>query len=147
MISLSKRYFMHKKFLATGAVLGGLAVLIGAYGAHGLERMTSDPKTLRGFETGAEYQMYHSIALLLAGILFERFANKWIRLAGKFFIAGIILFSGSLYVLSFLRHLDSTAVRFVGPITPLGGLCFIVGWMFLLAGVTRKDTTEVNSKL
>ena len=83
------------------AVFAGLAVILGAFGAHGLERVTSDEKILHGFHTGVQYQMFHGLALLAIAIGVEKFQNKWIVWAGNCFIAGIILFSGSLYLLSF----------------------------------------------
>jgi uncharacterized membrane protein YgdD (TMEM256/DUF423 family) len=130
---------MHKRFLATGAVLGGLAVAIGAFGAHGLQQLTSDPVILHSFETGVEYQVYHSLALLVTAVIYEKFPNRWMRWAGTCFIAGILFFSGSLYVLSMLKIMESPGVKWVGPVTPLGGLFFIAGWMCILAGVTRKN--------
>jgi uncharacterized membrane protein YgdD (TMEM256/DUF423 family) len=128
---------MHKQYLVVAAVLGGLAVALGAFGAHGLENITNDEKILHGFQTGVQYQMYHALALMATGILSAHFANQWMRWAANCFLTGIILFSGSLYLLTFLKIQGSTAIRFVGPITPLGGLFFIAGWLFLLVAVLR----------
>ena len=130
---------MHKNFLIAAAICGGLAVALGAFGAHGLESITTDEKILHGFQTGVQYQMIHALVLLAVAMLFEKFPGKWIRWAGMFFISGIILFSGSLYLLTFLKIQESSAVKLVGPVTPLGGICFIAGWLFLLiAAVKRK---------
>jgi uncharacterized membrane protein YgdD (TMEM256/DUF423 family) len=129
---------MHKPFLTAGAIFGGLAIALGAFGAHGLERVTTDAKILHSFQTGVQYQMYHALALLAAGILFEKFPGKWIRWAGNAFIIGILLFSGSLYLLTFLKIQGSTT-RIVGPITPLGGIVFILGWASLVVAITRKS--------
>ena len=129
---------MHRGLLSAGAIFGALAVALGAFGAHGLERLTDDAKTLHGFRTGVEYQMYHAFALLVAGILYGGFPVKWLKWAGNCFIAGIVLFSGSLYLLTFLKIQDSSAVKFVGPLTPLGGLFFIAGWLLLFVAVIRK---------
>ncbi len=130
---------MHKGALSAGAIFGGLAVALGAFGAHGLERLTSDQKILHGFQTGTQYQVYHAFALLAAAIIFEKFPNKWIKWAVACFIVGILLFSGSLYLLTFLKIQGSTATRIVGPVTPLGGILFIVGWICLLTGVMKKN--------
>ena len=130
---------MHRGLLSAGAIFGALAVAFGAFGAHGLERLTDDVKTLNGFRTGVEYQMYHAFALLIAGILFDKFPVTWLKWAGNCFMAGILLFSGSLYILTFLKIQDSGAVRFVGPLTPLGGLFFIAGWLLLFVAVIRKS--------
>ncbi len=129
---------MNKKLLIAASVFGGLAVALGAFGAHGLESITSDAKILHGFQTGVHYQMYHSLALLVIAIMYEKFQNKSIKWAGNFFITGIILFSGSLYLLTFLQIQESSAVKIVGPITPLGGIFFITGWLFLLMAAIKK---------
>lgn len=130
---------MYKNLFITAAVFGGLAVAFGAFGAHGLESITADEKILHGFQTGVQYQMYHALALLAVAILYEKNRDKWFAWAGHCFIAGILLFSGSLYLLTFLKIQASSAVRWVGPVTPLGGIFFITGWLFLLiAGIKKK---------
>ena len=130
---------MHRGYLSAGAILGALAVALGAFGAHGLENLTDDARTLHGFSTGVEYQMYHALALIAIGIIYDKIPNRWLGWAGACFILGIILFSGSLYLLTFLKIQNSTATKIVGPVTPLGGIFFIAGWMFLLAGVIKKN--------
>jgi uncharacterized membrane protein YgdD (TMEM256/DUF423 family) len=129
---------MSKHFLIGASFFGGTGVAFGAFGAHGLEKLTTDSKILHGFQTGAQYQLYHALALLAVAILYEKFPVKAMKWAGYSFIAGIILFSGSLYLLTFLKIQESSAVKFVGPITPLGGICFIAGWLLLLVAVARK---------
>lgn len=129
---------MYKNYVIMAAIFGGLAVVLGAFGAHGLERVTSDEKILHGFHTGIQYQMYHALALLAIALMAEKFQNKWIKWAGNCFIAGIILFSGSLYLLTFLKIQESSAVKFVGPVTPLGGVFFIAGWLCLLLAAMKK---------
>ncbi|HMK27106.1 MAG TPA: DUF423 domain-containing protein [Chitinophagaceae bacterium] len=129
---------MHKRFLIIAAIFGGLAVILGAFGAHGLEKITSDEKILHGFQTGVQYQMYHALALLAIAIMYEKFQTTWIKWAGNCFITGIILFSGSLYTLTLLKIQESSAVKFVGPVTPLGGIFFILGWLFLLIAAMKK---------
>jgi uncharacterized membrane protein YgdD (TMEM256/DUF423 family) len=129
---------MHRTSLVYAAIFGGLAVALGAFGAHSLERLTTDAKVLHGFHTGVEYQMYHALALLATGILAANYRSNWIKWASRCFITGIILFSGSLYIITFLKIQGSTGVRFAGPITPLGGMFFIFGWLCLLVAVLRK---------
>jgi uncharacterized membrane protein YgdD (TMEM256/DUF423 family) len=133
---------MHKNYLIAAAVFGGLAVAFGAFGAHSLENITADEKILHGFQTGVQYQMYHALALLGVAILYEKEKSKWMKWAGNFFIAGIILFSGSLYLLTFLEIQESSAIKIVGPITPLGGICFIAGWFFLLVTTLKRKKNE-----
>jgi uncharacterized membrane protein YgdD (TMEM256/DUF423 family) len=129
---------MHKNYLVAAAIFGVSGVALGAFGAHGLQNVTSDEKILHIFQTAVQYQMYHALALLAAGMMYEKFSNKWIKWAGACFITGIILFSGSLYLLTLLKLQGSTTVRFIGPVTPLGGIFFIIGWLFLLMGVVKK---------
>ena len=109
--------------VALGAVNAALAVAAGAFAAHGLrERLT--PRALEIFETGARYHLIHAVAMVLAGILLARGP-------GLLFQAGVILFSGSLYALAL------TDVKFLGAITPIGGLLFLAGWLWLAISAWR----------
>ncbi len=128
---------MHKTYLATGALLGALAVALGAFGAHGLKQIVP-PETVSSFQTGVQYQVYHALALLLTGIIFEKFPGKKLKWAGMSFIAGIILFSGSLYLLTAMRATDKVGMESIGIITPFGGLFFILGWLLLASGILSK---------
>ena len=129
---------MHKNYLIAAAIFGGLAVVLGAFGAHGLEGITKDEKILHGFQTGVQYQMYHALALLAIALLTDRLPGKGLKWAASCFITGIILFSGSLYLLTILKIQESNAVKFAGPITPLGGVFFIAGWVCLLIAAVKK---------
>jgi uncharacterized membrane protein YgdD (TMEM256/DUF423 family) len=124
---------MDRVFLAVAAVSAFLAVSAGAFGAHALRARLSDD-LLNTFQTAATYQMYHALALLGVGILLARFSvdgSVWLTAAGWLFIAGTLLFSGSLYALAL------TETRWLGAITPLGGVAFLLGWLALAVGVTR----------
>src|SRR3982074_1022605 len=112
---------MNRSFLSIAALLGALSVVLGAFAAHKLREMVS-PDAVAVFETGVRYQFYHVFALLLVALLSEKFSNKWMVRAGNFFIIGIILFSGSLYVLTALKAAENTGLKYVGAITPIGGL-------------------------
>ena len=115
---------MDRTFLLAGSIAGFIAVGFGAFGAHGLrDRLT--PDMLAIFETGVRYHMYHALALLVTAALAPRMPGKAIVAAGWLFIAGIVLFSGSLYVLAV------TGMRILGAITPFGGLAFLAGWAAL----------------
>ena len=111
-------------FFSIGAVFGLLAVVLGAFGAHGLEGTLSDHALAR-YHTGVEYQFYHVGALLIIGVLAPQLPSKLLTFAGLAFTAGIILFSGSLYVYAL------TGNKIFGMITPVGGLLFIIGWIIL----------------
>jgi uncharacterized membrane protein YgdD (TMEM256/DUF423 family) len=118
--------------IQTAAVLGALAVIFGAFGAHALEEMLVSTGRLDTYETAVSYHFYHSLALLMVGILSLHFpGNKRMNYSALFFIAGILIFSGSLYVLCLSQ------VTWLGAITPLGGLSFILGWVMLLLSVNK----------
>jgi uncharacterized membrane protein YgdD (TMEM256/DUF423 family) len=133
---------MSKKLVLAGALFAALAVIIGAFAAHGLQKYLDtgemDAKSLDVFQTGARYQMYHAFALIACGILAQLFGeNKMYKIAGILFITGIIFFSGSVYLLSTAKVLGIENWKWLGPITPIGGLCFITGWIFLAIGTRR----------
>jgi uncharacterized membrane protein YgdD (TMEM256/DUF423 family) len=122
---------MHKRFLIIAAVLGALSVVSGAFGAHALKETLSE-QSLSTYETAVRYQFYHVFALALTGILCRLYSSNRLKYAGIFFISGIILFSGSLYLLCFMP-----AFSWIGAITPLGGVCFVTGWLLLAAGISK----------
>ena len=128
---------MHKRFVVTGAVLGAIAVALGAFGAHGLKQIVA-AETVQTFQTGVQYQMYHALALLITGLLYEKCSQRFIKTAGILFIIGIILFSGSLYLLTAGKATETIALDKAGIITPLGGLAFIGGWVFLFISAVRS---------
>lgn len=119
--------------LAGGACLALLGVMAGAFGAHGLRGLV-DARGLEVFQTAVMYQIVHSIALILVAILAGiGLPRKLLKTAASFFFAGILLFSGSLYLLVL------TDIRWVGPVTPVGGVCFMVGWALMLAAALRQQ--------
>ena len=127
---------MHKGFLITALVLGAASVILGAFGAHALKKLVPEA-AITIFETGVRYQFYHVFALALAAILYQNFSNNLISWAGACFIIGIILFSGSLYVLTYAKAVNSSSFSWVGPVTPLGGLFLIAGWILLAVAVIK----------
>jgi len=113
-----------RTFLLVGAVAAFLAVTLGAFGAHGLRgRLT--PEMLAVFETGVRYHMYHALAIILVAVVMGRMSGWLIQTAGWCFVAGIVLFSGSLYALAL------SGVTVLGAITPIGGVAFLAGWACL----------------
>jgi uncharacterized membrane protein YgdD (TMEM256/DUF423 family) len=119
---------MERTFMALGATLAGLAVALGAFAAHGLRNRLT-PELLAIFETGVRYQMYHALALLAVALATPRWPGA--ATAGWLVLAGIVVFSGSLYVLA------ATGVRWLGAVTPLGGLAFLAGWAMLARAALR----------
>jgi uncharacterized membrane protein YgdD (TMEM256/DUF423 family) len=130
---------MHKSFLRTASLLGALAVALGAFGAHALRGKVPDI-AVNTFETGVRYQFYHVLALMLIGIIYKDFKNKWILLSGNLFVLGTILFSGSLYLLTFILATLKTGFSWIGILTPIGGIVLIAGWFCLLLGVMRSSS-------
>lgn len=128
---------MHKGFLKTGFLLAAFSVAMGAFAAHGLKDLVSQ-NAINTFETAVRYQFYHVFALLLTAMLYRDFKSTSIRIAGWLFITGIILFSGSLYLLAIIQGMVQPGYRWVGAITPIGGVAFIAGWLFLFAAMFKR---------
>ncbi|HKK74675.1 MAG TPA: DUF423 domain-containing protein [Saprospiraceae bacterium] len=122
-------------FIRLAAIFGALAVILGAFGAHSLERLIS-PDALDTFETGIRYHFYHTIMIALVGVLLHSRPIKIWRTAAWLFAVGILLFSGSIYLLSIREIVDLGS--WLGPITPIGGTFFIAGWVCLLVGTFKK---------
>jgi uncharacterized membrane protein YgdD (TMEM256/DUF423 family) len=116
---------MEKTFVLIGAVMGGLGVALGAFGAHGLKGVLT-PDMLANFETGVRYHMYHVFAMIAAAFMLSRAPDSGLATAaGWLFLAGTVVFSGSLYLMAF------TGMRWLGAITPIGGAALIAGWVCL----------------
>lgn len=121
---------MDRLFLILGACSAAIGVACGAFGAHSLKDKV-EPRLIEVFETGARYQMYHAFALLAVGLIWSRWPSAWATSAGWLFVAGTVFFSGSLYAMTF------TGIRALGAITPIGGVCFIGGWVCLALAVWK----------
>lgn len=120
-----------KVFAILGAVSALLSVALGAFGAHALKN-TLSPAMQVTFETGVRYQMYHSLALFVVAWAIDRFGPSLFAPAGWFLVAGIVIFSGSLYILTI------SGIRWLGAITPIGGVSFIIGWGMLAYGFWKN---------
>ena len=121
-----------KLFLMLGSISGALAVMIGAFGAHGLKNKLCE-QMLTVYKTGVEYHFYHTFALLGIGLLAMHVKSPLLTASGWAMTAGIVIFSGSLYALSI------SGVKILGAITPIGGLCFIAGWVLLAMAVIKAS--------
>lgn len=124
---------MDRTFFSLGALLAGLGVAAGAFGAHALRARLS-PGDLGIFETAVRYQMYHALALLAVAWAAQRWPGAATQWAGWLFVAGILIFSGSLYILVL------TGPRWMGAITPIGGVALIAGWVCLMLGALRSGS-------
>ena len=122
---------MQKLFLTLGSIAMALAVALGAFGAHGLKSKLTQ-EMLDIFETGVQYHIYHAVGLLIIGILANYIPeSSMLKWSGWLMLSGILIFSGSLYVLSI------SGLRWLGAITPIGGLCFIASWILLATAVWK----------
>lgn len=126
---------MNKRIILTAAFFGALAVIFGAFGAHSLKKIISS-ESLAIWQKGVEYQFYHTFALLYLST-FARYKHKLINYAFVLFVAGIVLFSGSLYILALKDAFQLSFANIIGPITPIGGVCFIFGWVFLFLAALK----------
>ena len=121
-----------KIFLVTGAILGALAVAIGAFGAHALKTMLTATNRLETFETASRYHFYHAFALILVALVANSGNAKWLNISGHLFIWGTVIFCGTLYLLCL------TGKTWLGAITPLGGVLLILGWCALAYGISKS---------
>jgi len=121
-----------KKILSLAAISGMLAVALGAFGAHGLKQMIS-PEMLEVYKTGVQYQFYHTFALLAVGILMHFNPSKALKWSASLFTTGIVLFSGSLYILAI------SGIKTLGIITPFGGVAWIAAWILLAVHCSKYD--------
>lgn len=132
---------MHKPSLLAGSLLAMLAVIFGAFGAHYLKTIFT-PELLSSFETGVKYQMYHSVALLVLG-LYAQVSSQSVKVIFGLFLAGIILFSGSIYLLCLLKSNLQIGLGGLGVLTPIGGLLFISAWVVWFIQILK---TSVSNK-
>lgn len=128
---------MQKTFFLIGTILGATGVILGAFGAHALKAKIS-LEHLQIFETGVRYQFYHAFALILLALFFEKLSGSAAHIAGYSFIFGVLFFSGSIYLLATRELLGIDSWKSIlGPITPLGGLCLISGWIFFMISAIK----------
>ena len=120
---------MDRTNLMLASLLAGMAVAAGAFGAHGLEQLTNDPKILHTYQTAVQYHFWHALALLLVGALVPLANARFIYWARQSFLTGLLCFCGSLYYLTYLRITGKVVQKWLVILTPLGGLFFILGWM------------------
>ena len=128
---------MRKGFLLLAALSGFLAVALGAFGAHGLKQVTT-PEMIDIFNLGVAYQFYHTFALIAVAFSGHWLKSRLIDWAGYLFLLGIVMFSGSLYLYVLVGS------KWTGPVTPMGGVCFLLGWLFIAVAVWRNRVVELD---
>lgn len=129
---------MSKKIFFIGAILAGLAVLAGAFGAHGLQQITADESIWRTYQAAVQYQFWHAVAILLVGIYYRQEPKRCFQWASYCFAGGIVMFSGSLYMITYCKIL-ACSVGAWGFVAPLGGLLFIGGWGLFGWGLLKQE--------
>lgn len=128
---------MSKHLLYTASFFGATAVILGAFGAHILKDLLT-PNELNTYQTGVQYQFYHTFAILGTAIIRRYTSRKWTNAAGWLFSIGIVFFSGSLYLLAMSNSLNLNSIKFIlGPMTPIGGMLFIAGWVTIYMAATK----------
>lgn len=136
---------MIKKLPLIG-ILGAIGIAFGALGAHTLKNKIATglitPDQVNGFDTGVKYQMYHVLAMLAIVVLSQTYAQKYLKWAFNLFLWGIILFSGSLYILCTRNLFGAEGLRLLGPITPIGGILFVAGWLCLAFSIIKKNNEK-----
>ncbi len=128
----------NKNWLLTATLLAGLAVILGAFGAHSLKTMVS-PTQIDVFKTGVQYHFYHALAMALSVIVSQFIDNQHIRRSFAMFTLGILFFSGSLYGFTLAEAMGTEGVRWLGAVTPVGGIFFILGWLNLSFGIYKSE--------
>ncbi len=131
---------MQRKFLIIGSTFALIAILLGAFGAHALKNIV-DTYSIDIFETGIRYQFYHALALIILGFVSDKVTSSNLKYSGYLFIGGIILFSGSLYTIA-LKDVVHINLIWIGPITPIGGALFIIGWILFLLAIIKTNKDE-----
>jgi uncharacterized membrane protein YgdD (TMEM256/DUF423 family) len=143
---------MHRNFLKMGALVLGIAVVLGAFGAHLLKPYLS-VELLSGYQTATLYQMVHGIGIFIAGILYKHYHNKKIRIAGYLFLYGVLFFSGSIYLRVVIGFFGIKSLGLFNLVTPLGGLLFMAGWFLIFISIpspvnrdnSKKDEDKLNA--
>lgn len=125
---------INKTFAITGAILCGIAIILGAFGAHALKSVVG-PSTVDTWVLGTRYQLFHGLALMILALFPER---VFLKLVFRLMLIGLICFSGSLYLLTFKSVLADGALKIIGPITPIGGLLLIASWFYLAFGIKKN---------
>lgn len=142
-VSLPK---MKNRVLVIAGLSMALAVVFGALGAHYLKAKVDEglllPSNVESFQTGVKYQVYHSLALILLYLLWKQHPIKGLRLVQQLFITGIVLFSGSIYLLSTKALIGLDNISWLGPVTPLGGIAFILAWILFAYHFLKAKTNE-----
>ncbi len=132
---------MQRTFFRTAALLAMVSVMFGAFGAHALKEHLSE-QSLASFQTATTYMMTHAVALFIVGMMYRHYKKKTMVWSGNFFVMGIIMFSGSIYLRLVLSYLGFEKLAIVNFVTPLGGLMFILGWLMLFISIPPREHHE-----
>ncbi len=129
---------MYRPALILACLIGAITVIVGAMGAHALSGKLTE-SLMQSYETAVKYQFYHVFALALTGIIYKEYKNGLVKASAWLFLSGILLFSGSIYLLVYLKSTSEIGLGGLGAITPIGGVMFILGWLVLMLGIIKKQ--------
>jgi len=129
---------MQRTFFRTAAIIAMISVMLGAFGAHALKEHLTE-QALASFQTATTYMMSHAVALFIVGMMYRHYKKKAMVWSGNFFVMGIIMFSGSIYLRLALSYLGHDKLAIVNFITPIGGLMFILGWLMLFVSIPPRE--------
>lgn len=136
---------MQRTFFKIAAIIAMTSVILGAFGAHALKEHISE-QSLASFQTATTYMTNHALALFIVGMMYRHYKKKSIIWSGFFFVMGIIMFSGSIYLSIVLKYLGYDKITLVNIITPLGGLMFILGWLMLFISIPTREVQQKASQ-
>lgn len=136
---------MQRTFFRTAALLAMISVILGAFGAHALKELISE-QALASFHTATTYMMTHAVALFIVGMMYRHYKKKSMVWSGNFFVMGIIMFSGSIYLRIALSYMGYEKLDIINLITPFGGLMFILGWLMLFISIPPREHLEKAPK-
>lgn len=137
--------YMHRLYFKTGTIMGLTGVVLGAFGTH-LFKPILDPELFSGYQTATYYQLFHALAIVCVGIMYRHYKNRKMQLSGYFFITGVVLFSGSIYLRVLLDLLELDKPVFIALITPIGGVFFMLGWLFMFLSIPKSVQYEKDSE-
>ena len=136
---------MQRTFFKIAAIIAMTSVILGAFGAHALKEHISE-QSLASFQTATTYMINHALALFIVGMMYRHYKKKSIIWSGNFFVLGIIMFSGSIYLSIVLQYLGYDKLTIVNIITPVGGLMFILGWLMLFISIPTREVQQKASQ-
>ncbi len=137
--------YMHRLYFKAGTIMGLTGVVLGAFGTHLFKPILSQ-ELFSGYQTATHYQLFHALAVLCVGIMYRHYKNRKMQLSGYFFISGVVLFSGSIYLRVLLDLLELDKPMIIALVTPIGGVLLMLGWLFMFLAIPKSVQYEKDSE-